>query len=58
MTCSVEGCENYANRKKYQMCEKHYYRIRRNGTKEVTKKQRKSKETTMQFMNIREKYYA
>lgn len=43
MTCSVDGCENYANIKKYQMCEKHYYRIRRNGTLEL--KDIKAKET-------------
>lgn len=30
--CSVDGCNNPANRVKYGLCESCYYRLRRNGT--------------------------
>lgn len=30
--CSVDGCESPANRVSVQLCEVHYYRLRRNGT--------------------------
>lgn len=29
--CSVEGCDDKANRKNARLCESHYYRLRRNG---------------------------
>lgn len=31
MNCCVNGCEREATRKGAQMCEAHYYRVRRNG---------------------------
>lgn len=31
MTCSVEGCDRPTRRKTAQMCEAHYYRVRRTG---------------------------
>lgn len=30
--CIAEGCDRKATRKTQKMCEKHYYRVRRNGT--------------------------
>ena len=30
--CRVDDCERTANRKTYQLCEKHYYRLRRTGS--------------------------
>lgn len=30
--CNIEGCETPATRTQSTLCEKHYYRIRRNGT--------------------------
>ncbi len=35
MQCSISGCVNAANRIKCQLCEMHYYRIRRTGRPEL-----------------------
>jgi 5-methylcytosine-specific restriction endonuclease McrA len=37
-TCSVDGCGSRANRVKFGLCEKHYMRLRRNGTTDRTLK--------------------
>ena len=42
-TCTIPGCDNTANRNKRTLCEKHYYRLRRNGTTELTRPQRKAR---------------
>ena len=44
-TCTIPGCDNTANRNKRTLCEKHYYRLRRNGTTELTRPQRKARGT-------------
>ena len=41
--CNVDGCETPTRRRK--MCEKHYYRMRRNGTLELTNPQRAQRDT-------------
>ena len=33
--CKVDGCNSMANRKLYQLCEKHYMKMRRRGTTEA-----------------------
>jgi len=37
--CTVEGCSNYARSNASPYCEKHYYRIRRNGSLELKQKE-------------------
>lgn len=37
-TCIVDGCENPVRSGGSQYCEKHYYRIRRNGTTDTVKR--------------------
>ncbi len=45
-TCSIEGCETKArSRAEGSMCEKHYYRMRRNGTLALTHPQRDKRGT-------------
>ena len=38
ITCIVEGCETISRSIKHPYCEKHYYRIRRNGSIELKEK--------------------
>ena len=42
--CTVSGCDNPARSTRNLYCEKHYYRIRRNGTLKVTHPQRLRRE--------------
>lgn len=41
--CKVDGCNGLANRVRASMCEKHYMRMRRNGTTDKTKRPSKIK---------------
>lgn len=38
MSCSVEGCQNQILNKKHQLCQKHYFRLWRNGTTDLKAK--------------------
>lgn len=42
--CSVEGCSKASRSLRAEMCETHYYRLRRNGTLALTKPQRPRRE--------------
>lgn len=44
-SCSIPGCETPATRTKRTLCEKHYYRLRRNGTVKLTHPQREARGT-------------
>lgn len=41
--CKVDGCERSAMYKADQVCQKHYFRMMRNGTYDVVKKDRKER---------------
>lgn len=38
MKCKVDGCENHVRYAAVQLCQKHYFRLRRHGTLELTRK--------------------
>lgn len=40
--CKVDGCDNFSNRKAADLCEKHYMRLRRNGTFDKVQKRNKT----------------
>tara|TARA_R110002049_G_scaffold127736_1_gene284579 strand:+ start:3060 stop:3677 length:618 start_codon:yes stop_codon:yes gene_type:complete len=40
MKCKIDGCENTASYKTQAVCQKHYFRMMRNGTYEITPKPR------------------
>ena len=44
MICTVDGCDQPTRTRSAAMCEKHYYRMRRNGTLELTSPQRPTRE--------------
>lgn len=38
MSCKIEGCENEVRYKSACLCQKHYFRLRRTGTTDLTRK--------------------
>lgn len=45
-TCSVDGCSSLVRYKKACLCQKHYFRVRRNGTVDLVRKPGDLVETT------------
>ena len=46
MQCSVDGCERESSYKAANLCQKHYFRIRRSGSTELQEKNRKLRYVT------------
>lgn len=50
--CRVDGCSRVANRVSYQLCEMHYYRLRRNGSTGIVRQRKPQLEHSSGYVII------